>query len=140
MQADGARKSRSEPATAPSSRIGSRPKGKQAPVRGTAGTVLGELLQALWSNVAMHGSTAGLMARIGLTLFSCLSALIDTPSYAQSVVLQRHDVDQWRTNQIIVKWRAEGVAAVQMPKVTDRALRLSELIDQAAPRVPADPE
>jgi serine protease len=72
----------------------------------------------------MHGSTAGLMARIGLTLFSCLSALIDTPSYAQSVVLQRHDVDQWRTNQIIVKWRAEGVAAVQMPKVTDRALRL----------------
>jgi serine protease len=43
----------------------------------------------------------------------------------RSAVFQRHDIDQWRTNQVIVKWRASGVAAVQMPQVTDRATRLA---------------
>lgn len=42
-----------------------------------------------------------------------------------SVLFRSHHVDQWRTNRIIVKWRTEGVAAVQMQRVDDRAARLS---------------
>jgi serine protease len=50
------------------------------------------------------------------------------PSHAaQGVVFQHPAIDQWRTNRIIVKWRTTGVAAVQMERVEDRAMRLSRV-------------
>ena len=43
----------------------------------------------------------------------------------ESVVFQHHAVDPLQTNRIIVKWRTNGVAAVQMERVEARASRLS---------------
>ncbi|HWW19378.1 MAG TPA: S8 family serine peptidase, partial [Steroidobacteraceae bacterium] len=53
-------------------------------------------------------------------------SLCPLTSHARDGILSRpQGVDQWRTHRIIVKWRSEGVAAVQMNRVEDRAARLS---------------
>jgi serine protease len=44
-----------------------------------------------------------------------------------SAVFQRQPIDPSLTNRIIVKWRTSGVAAVQMARIEDRAIRLSQV-------------
>jgi serine protease len=68
-----------------------------------------------------------------LRLAACAALLLLAASFApqawprQSVMFQRHEIDQWRTNRIIVKWRTTGVAAVQMDSIAQRAARLSSV-------------
>ena len=92
---------------------------------------LGELLQFLWSNARMSWQqAAGLRAAIAaFAAIVCIALSLwpVTSHAAQSVVFQHPVIDQWRTNRIIVKWRTSGVAAVQMERVEDRAMRLSRV-------------
>lgn len=89
---------------------------------------LSELLQVLWSNGHMfwQKSFAAWSVAWSVVWALALSFLAIPLSHArESVIFQRHATDPLQTNQIIVKWRTTGVAAVQMDRVQDRASRLS---------------
>lgn len=63
---------------------------------------------------------------LGLLLLILLPALI-RPTAARaagSVVFQHRSIDPRASDQIIVKWRAEGVAALKIPTIQGRALHL----------------
>jgi serine protease len=71
------------------------------------------------------------MLRGKQTLLAAMATLVamlgSAGSYARdSAAFRPQQVDQWRTNRIIVKWRATGVAAVQIERIEDRAARLTQ--------------
>jgi serine protease len=74
-----------------------------------------------------RADTLGLRIVALAALLGIAAAFAPRPSVArESVLFQHHSLDQWRTNRVIVKWRASGVAAVQIARVQDRASRLSQ--------------
>ena len=65
---------------------------------------------------------------LGLLAMLMIAMLVSPRAHGQSresLAFRHRSIDQWRTNRIIVKWRASGVAAVQMPGVTERTARLA---------------
>ena len=93
--------------------------------RPAAGTELArgrpsELLQTLWSNEPMpRQAFAAAVLAVGWAAGGALPGL----SLAADSVVFRHP-DPTATDQIIVKWRDSGVAAVQIPSIEQRTERL----------------
>ena len=81
----------------------------------------GELLRALWSNGSMK--IRGLAA-LWLTLGALAGGAVPGMSLAADSVVFRHHMDRTATDQVIVRWRESGVAAVQTPTIEERTARL----------------
>src|SRR5580704_642329 len=91
------------------------------PARGAPAGPSGELLRALWSNGSMK--IRGLTA-LWLTLGALAGGAVPGVSLAAASVVFRHHMDRTATDQVIVRWRESGVAAVQIPTIEERTARL----------------
>ncbi len=89
--------------------------------------------------MGVHGPSRLLAARpltllpVTWLLLALLLLLVwPPPAGADSVVFQHRSIDPRASDQIIVKWRAEGVAALQIPTIAGRAQHLRAVTGVAA--------